>query len=302
MKENVPPSPAHPSAPTSSPDSRAPASIGDDELHAWVDGRLDAAAHARLQARLAQDAERTDEARAWSAQRDALRALHADIGDEPVPPGLLAAARAADAVRARARRGQRLVGLAASVLVAFAAGWLGHGAWRQEAPATVLARQFASDAALAHVVYVPEVRHPVEVAAAQQDHLVQWLSRRLGRPLRVPQLQAQGFELVGGRLLPGEGGARAQFMFQNASGTRLTLYIGALDARAPGAGDTAFRFAADEGVPRFYWVDQGMGYALSGALSRAALLEISDAVYRQLGAPPGSAPAALPAPRAKPAG
>lgn len=260
----------------------SPAPIGDDELHAWIDGQLDPLAREALAARLADDPAAQARVEAWRAQREALRALHAELSQAPVPDGLRAAVHAAEAVQARARRTQRLVGMAASVLVAFAAGWMGHAGWRQGGAATTLARQFSNDAAIAHVVYVPEVRHPVEVAAAQQDHLVQWLSRRLGRPLKVPQLQAQGFELVGGRLLPGDSGARAQFMFQNTGGTRLTLYIGALEAPTGRTAETAFRFSADEGVPRFYWVDQGMGYALSGALSRDQLLALSDAVYRQL--------------------
>ena len=45
-----------------------------------------------------------------------------------------------------------------------------------------------SAALVAYAVYAPEVRHPVEVAATQQEHLVQWLSKRLGRPLKVPDL------------------------------------------------------------------------------------------------------------------
>ena len=57
------------------------------------------------------------------------------------------------------------------------------------------ARHFAQQAAVAHAVFQPEVRHPVEVTAAQQEHLVQWLSKRLGRPLKVPVLSAQGYEL-----------------------------------------------------------------------------------------------------------
>lgn len=84
----------------------------------------------------------------------------------------------------------------------------------------------------AHTVYAPEVCHPVEVTAAEQTHLVHWLSKRLGRTLKVPNLSAQGYELVGGRLLPGDTGARAQFMFQNGAGTRLTLYLGAMQAPA----------------------------------------------------------------------
>jgi len=131
-------------------------------------------------------------------------------------------------------------------------------------------------------VYMPEVRHPVEVTAAQQDHLVQWLSKRLGRPLRVPQLSAQGYELVGGRLLPGDDGARAQFMFQNAAGDRVTLYVGAIRNGAASSRETAFRFTEDGPVPGFYWVDRGFGFALSGKLPRAALLALATAAYEQL--------------------
>src|SRR5690349_19913814 len=95
------------------------------------------------------------------------------------------------------------------------------------------ARHLAQEAAVAHFVFQPEVRHPVEVAAAQQDHLVQWLSKRQGRPLKVPVLSAQGNELVGVCLLPGDEGARAQFMYQNASGQRITLYLGAVQPGTP---------------------------------------------------------------------
>ena len=125
----------------------------------------------------------------------------------------------------------------------------------------------------------------MEVGAGDQEHLVQWLSRRTGKALKVPRLDAQGYELVGGRLLPGDQGARAQFMFQNAQGVRVTLYLGALfptTELTEAGGETAFRFAQEGPVPGFYWVDQGFGYALSGPLSRDALMALAEAVYRQL--------------------
>ncbi len=126
------------------------------------------------------------------------------------------------------------------------------------------------------------------VAAAEQQHLVQWLSRRLDKPLKVPDLSAQGYTLVGGRLLPGDDGARAQFMFEDPAGQRVTLYIGAIGAigdkaaAAPAARETAFRFASDGPVPSFYWVDRGFGYALAGSMSRELLLRLATAVYKQL--------------------
>ena len=220
---------------------------------------------------------------------------------EPAPAPLVAVARQAQSARQRIDHCWRWGGMAAGVLLAFGLGWASHGQFNPEpaspsarVPATAgfaAAREFAHQATLAHAVYVPEVRHPVEVAAAQQEHLVQWLSKRLNRPLKVPNLSAQGYELVGGRLLPGDAGARAQFMFQNAAGERITLYLGALKnlaanipppATTPDRRETAFSFSTDGPVSGFYWVDQGFGYALAGSLSREKLLQIAQAVYQQL--------------------
>jgi len=125
------------------------------------------------------------------------------------------------------------------------------------------------------------------VAAAEQQHLVQWLSRRLDRPLKVPDFSTLGYTLVGGRLLPGENGARAQFMFEDAAGERVTLYVGQLDPKTAGgppapAPETAFRFAAEGAVPSFYWVDQGFGYAVAGRLPRETLMKLATLAYRDL--------------------
>jgi anti-sigma factor RsiW len=135
-------------------------------------------------------------------------------------------------------------------------------------------------AARAHAVYVSEVRHPVEVDASQQAHLVAWLSKRLDYKLRIPVLANEGYELLGGRLLPGAQGPVAQFMYQEPSGARLTLYV----SRRTGAeSPTAFRFAQEGNVSVFYWIDRDCGYALSGDLDRPKLAKVANAVYRQLG-------------------
>ena len=131
---------------------------------------------------------------------------------------------------------------------------------------------------MAHAAFLPEVRHPVEVTADQSEHLIQWLSKRLERPLKVPQLSAQGWELMGGRLLPGEQGPRAQIHVQDAAGQRVTLYIGAVEKDRPASQETAFSFSGDERMPGFYWVDRGFGYAITGKLPRQALLELATSV------------------------
>lgn len=256
------------------------------ELHALVDGRLPPAQRAAVDARLAGDPEAAQRARDWTLQREMLRDLHAQVLEESVPPHLLAAAQQLHHRSNRLAQWQRWGGMAASMLLAFGIGWGGHGQWERHIAGTRGAQTvmaFAHQALAAHVVYTPEVRHPVEVEAAQQQHLVQWLSKRLNRPLKVPNLSPAGYELVGGRLLPGDNGARAQFMYQSASGERVTLYVGAVQGAAgKGMNETAFRYTTEGGVASFYWVDQGFGYALSGKLPRQGLLVLAESVYKQL--------------------
>lgn len=204
-----------------------------------------------------------------------LHQLYDTVLDEPVPE------------RLRARRGSwRLAGIAAGwVAVGLAAGGLAGWnlqAWRAAAPAQVHPEvpAFVKRAAVAHAVYSPEVRHPVEVGADQEQHLVAWLSKRLGTPLRAPHLENVGYFLVGGRLLPGENGPVAHFMYQCKQGTRLTLYV---RTNAAGNNETAFRYAAEGNVKVFYWIDRKLGYALSTAdISRDDLLNVANAAYQQL--------------------
>lgn len=220
----------------------------------------------------------------------ALRELHREVLDEPPPRTLLDAAQRLALMQQQTAHTRQWGGMAAGVLLAFAVGWFSHGqlSLGQDAAASLAkggaAHEFVRQAGFAHSVYLPEKRHPVEVAAAEQEHLVQWLSKRLGKPLKIPALDAQGFELVGGRLLPGDVGARAQFMFQNNQGQRVTLYLGAMDKAASTQSTevTQFRFEPDGSVPSFYWVDQGFGYALSGQVSKATLMALANTVYSQI--------------------
>ena len=119
----------------------------------------------------------------------------------------------------------------------------------------------------------------LEVTADQEDQLVKWLSKRLGTPVSPPQLGALGYELIGGRLLPGNSGPVAQFMYQDASGQRLTLYVTTENATNR---DTAFRFAREGQVNVFYWIDGKFGYALSAGIDKGELARVATAVYDQL--------------------
>ena len=217
----------------------------------------------------------------------ALRALHREVLEEALPPTLLQAAQQLQTRQRQAARSRQWMGVAAAVLLSFGVGWLAHSQLGAQDASTLARRgvehEFVRQAGFAYTVYQPEKRHPVEVAAVEQEHLVQWLSKRLGRPLKIPNLEPQGFALVGGRLLPGDSGARAQFMFQNPAAQRITLYLGALEkGRSADTQSAQFRFEPDGAVPSFYWAEQGFGYALSGQVDKPTLMALADSVYAQL--------------------
>jgi anti-sigma factor RsiW len=241
--------------------------ITEAELHAYVDGALPEGDRAGIEAWLASHPEDAERLRAYAEQNALLRSFYNPVLEEPVPAKLLA-------VRPRAWWGYAA---AAGILaLGIGLGWFVRGVFITPQVVPVpLARQ----AAIAHVVYSPEVRHPVEVTADEEEHLVRWLSKRLGTALKAPKLAPLGYELVGGRLLSGPQGPVAHFMYQDARGQRLTLYV----SRQRGEPrDTAFRFSQEERVSVFYWVDGNFGYALSGEVRRDQLLKVADVVYKQL--------------------
>jgi anti-sigma factor RsiW len=130
----------------------------------------------------------------------------------------------------------------------------------------------------AHVMYAAEKLHVVEVGADQKDHLVGWLSKRVGVPLVAPDFSAERLQLMGGRLLPAAGNAAAQFMYQDRAGTRISLYVTA-DAKSS---ETGFRLYEEDGARTFYWIDGGFCYAVSGGVPEKTLLDLANAAYRQL--------------------
>jgi anti-sigma factor RsiW len=250
------------------------ARIPDADLMALVDGRLADDRRAMVDVAVAEDPTLAERLEAYRAQSAGLRAAFDPVLDEPVPTRLL------DATRPRRRRAWAIAAGLLWALLGGIGGWAISEVYGPGAAAPRAEEPLPLRAAIAHAVYSPEVRHPVEVGADQQAHLVAWLSKRLGAQVRAPNLESVGYRLMGGRLLPGESGPVAQFMYQCEKGTRVTLY---LRTEGTDQGETAFRYADEGNVHVFYWIDRNMGYALSSAdISRDRLNAVANAVYKQL--------------------
>ena len=248
--------------------------VHEEELHAYADNQLAPARAEEVVAVLAREpalAARVAEIRRQNAfLRDAFDPWLA----EPLPRRLLGAATGRS-LRGKPRW-QPWAALAASLVLGVGAGWFGRGEVLQLAGTPVT---FPRQAALTHVLYASDANRPVEVWAAEEQRLVSWLSKRLDFPLHAPDLNSVGFSLVGGRLVAGNEKPGALFMYENADRQRISLLV-----RKDGSPsrETAFRYAFEDGVGVFYWIDRSFGYALSGELEREELYAIASQVYRQL--------------------
>ena len=249
--------------------------VTEDELHAYVDGELAPERMNAVAAWLADHPEQAALVASWRLQADSIRAHFGAAVDEPVPQRLkLDQMLSQDRAAGRSWAAMAAAAAITAFVVGGAAGWMARGA---SAAAPSRPDVFAGEALDAHKLYVVEVRHPVEVPGSERAHMTQWLSKRLGEDLRVPDLQSIGLKLVGGRLLPGPTGAAAFYMYESPSGERFTMYCTKADVP-----ETALRYTGGEKVAAFYWVDDKVAYVMSGPADRERLEKVTKAAYEQV--------------------
>ncbi len=252
-----------------------PGSIDEKDLHAYVDGQLDARRSREVEAWLAVHPEDAAMVADWRAQNDDIRALFSNYAhNAPCDRELLSKT-------ATARPGLPFRQMAASVVLLGAGIFVGQAMptliGKDPAPTVQTVAALPQEARSAFLIYASDVRHPVEVGADEQEHLAAWLGKRLDHPLSIPDLSRFGYRLVGGRLVPVGGKAGAMLMYEDAGGERITVLAGRNDANRT----TSFRYATEGTIETFYWIDGPVGYALSGEISRERLREIAEECYRQ---------------------
>jgi anti-sigma factor RsiW len=257
--------------------------VTEEELHAYVDGELPAGRRGAVEAWLSTHPDDMARTVTWRAQAESIRERYGAVASEPVPARL-----ALDRLTAQSHSWRRAAAIAATV--AFLAGGIGGGvggwfardsfASPTPGPTRLVADSaaaYTAEAIEAYKLYVVEVRHPVEVTAADADHLVQWLSKRVGYQLFAPKLESVGLTLVGGRLLPGPTGAAAFFMYENAAGERYTLYCGRTQTPA-----SALRYNDSATASTVFWVSDDVAYVISGKGDRQQLHNVAVAAHEQL--------------------
>lgn len=254
--------------------------IGEDDLHAHLDGQLDPARAAAVAAWLAARPGEAARMRELAAQRDALRAALAFKAAEPIPARLRLAHIRAARRRAWQARGRVAAAAACLMLAGAGLGWSVRGALAPAPAATELPALASAPAMLHHLLAGPS--QVTEVAARGAD-LAAWLDERLEAPLPLPDLAAFGFAPNGALLLAGAEGQAALLRYRHAEGGGLSVWRRPADDPEP----RAMRCTDEPGdLVTYSWSDGRHLFAVTAALPRDRLRPIALAVERAMRAPP----------------
>ncbi|OAF13335.1 hypothetical protein AYJ54_44170 [Bradyrhizobium centrolobii] len=248
--------------------------ITEDDLHGYVDRVLEPERQAQVAAYLNDHPEVAKRVAAFTDQREGLRAALAPIAEEPLPAEL----NLKRIIEQRARR-PSFVRWAAAALVLLSIGGIGGWSMRgalQGSPGGLAA--LGQEAAASYSVYAPDRVRPVEVRASDSAELVQWVSDRLHRPVKAPDLTTSGYRLMGGRIVASSHGPAAMFMYDDDHGSRIVVLIRAMSSADQNAPMTP---QSQGDVGGFAWADDGLGYSLMGRAAPESLRPIADEVRRQ---------------------
>lgn len=242
-------------------------------LHAYADGELEGEDKKAIEALLARDEGARKALASFTSQKQHLHRAYDAVLEEPLPERILAAAQGKSPSRLH-----WVTGLVAGVALLGLGSVLGLGLaqqFDQQQQASLAAR-----AVVAYQTFAPEVRHPVEVAGDDQNHLQAWLSKRIGTEIKIPDLQDAGYTLLGGRLLAEVDHPAGQLMYEDASKKRLTIYL----AANMGGKEQAIVLADSSGLVTCYWRDGALAMAISADMPHDAMMTLAKNIYEQMDA------------------
>jgi anti-sigma factor RsiW len=254
----------------------APATpVSEEDLHAYVDGRLDAERRDAVDRYLRDHPDVAASITTDIFQRNALHEAFRAYAAAPTPRRL----NLSGLVEERLRRRRAPWRVAAAIMLGFGVG-AGGGLWLGSRPSTGISA-LTEEAAVSYAVYAVDQRRPIEIAAEHRNDMTRWLSKRLNQRVAPPNLSTLGYELLGGRLVATPSGPAALFVYESAQGKRLILYVRPMT----GQSETTVMEAIDVNhlnLDGCSWIERGVGYSLIADEDYARLLELSQYVRKEI--------------------
>ena len=248
--------------------------ISDETIQKFVDGELSEDQFLEIQEIISSNPAVARRVEEYQQITTLVSGLHRSALSEPLPDRLRAD-------QSSSYRFRQIIPVAAGLilfLVGMLAGW-------QISPGTSVSGEpdLINAAAAAHKLYTGEILHPVEVQGNDATHLQKWLTKRIGLPVNLPDVEKDGFKLLGGRLLPGDRlSPHGLLIYEKDNGERISVYITRTDDRE----HTTTLFEERDGLGVFYWIDEDLSCAVVVAVDEDFdhdnALRITNDIYEQL--------------------
>lgn len=239
----------------------------EEELHAYVDERLDAARRREVELYLAANPEQAARIDGWRSDARRLRTALAGLVEQPLNPRL-------DPVQVRRglrQRRQRRWATAAMWLLALGLG--GAGGWQARESSLLASTPPMADAVQAHRLFANA--STLDLTVQRTAQLQAWLAEHFAHAAPLPDLSGYGFTPVGARLLSNEQGPAALLVFEDAAGERVSLFL-----RSPGEHYARMPRGArvDGTLQARYWSQGDYNYALVSDAGDARAAQLSRAL------------------------
>jgi anti-sigma factor RsiW len=229
--------------------------IGEDDLHAYIDGQLPLARRGAVEDYLRTHPEAGRRIDAYHQDRSALREAASAHLSTPVPLRLrMTEVRRLQRARLLAQ-GQRIAAGVVLFAIGVSVGWLAG----PRSPVQ-MARAPMDDALTAYRVFAQNPGPDIETAGGEQPTLVSRMTGHLGHEIAIPNLSSLGLTFLGGRLLASDDGPGGMFIYTNPGGQRLAIYVKTVADRR----DASARMRRAGDVMVYYWFTRQLGYAIVG--------------------------------------
>ncbi len=243
----------------------------DEDLHAFIDGELDARRSAEIRDLIASDAILAQRVADFRADKEQLARLYGPLAERPLPAEWLQRIKRESSPPSSWTRQRTLIALAASLAVILLGG-AAYVRLTESRENAIIAEAFK--ARENEVRPLDTLSDSALAAAALRDET---LTTALAMRLKAPDLAKLGFGLSAMKVYSGVPGGKAVELQYRDGGNRLfTLYV------RRSSGEVQFELTRRQGISICVWQDDVLGTVMTGDLSTAEMYRLASLAYSGL--------------------
>ena len=239
----------------------------DLELHAYLDGALDAVNISVVEARLAADPALAARLAAFKADKVMLQETFRPLTDRPLPPEWTARLARSRPRRWKGFRSLRVGAIAAGLLLALT-GY--YTFWHTRPESQEIVAVALRERALA------TAQNENSISDAMAHGFDKSLSDVVGTRVKVPDIRKLGYRLTAIRFHNDSGAAAADIIYRDSTGHLFTLYVRQSD------GHVRFDQFMRAGLRICIWQDDQVAMVMTGDVSTAAMQRLASLAYSGL--------------------